>query len=76
MWWHLQAAAKIMSKKRKGRIINLSSVVGIAGNPGQTNYAAAKVRFARAVPLSQRFDCDIFAQKVIHAMFSLRLKLT
>ena len=39
----MQAATKIMAKKRKGRIINLSSVVGIAGNPGQTNYAAAKV---------------------------------
>ena len=38
----MQAAVKIMAKKRRGRIINLSSVVGIAGNPGQTNYAAAK----------------------------------
>ena len=38
----LQAALKIMAKKRKGRIINISSVVGVAGNPGQANYAAAK----------------------------------
>jgi 3-oxoacyl-[acyl-carrier protein] reductase len=29
-------------KARKGRIINISSVVGATGNPGQTNYAAAK----------------------------------
>lgn len=31
-----------MMKKRKGSIINLSSVVGIAGNAGQSNYAASK----------------------------------
>ncbi|KAJ1451136.1 hypothetical protein M885DRAFT_530615 [Pelagophyceae sp. CCMP2097] len=37
-----QAAFKIMSKQRKGRIINMASVVGLFGNPGQANYAAAK----------------------------------
>ena len=37
-----QAAFKIMAKQRKGRIINMSSVVGLFGNPGQANYAAAK----------------------------------
>lgn len=31
-----------MMKQRYGRIINLSSVVGISGNPGQANYVAAK----------------------------------
>jgi len=31
-----------MMKKRNGRIINISSVVGATGNPGQTNYAASK----------------------------------
>lgn len=31
-----------MSKKRKGRIINIASVVGLTGNPGQANYSAAK----------------------------------
>lgn len=37
-----KAAAKHMMKKRQGRIINISSVVGITGNPGQANYAASK----------------------------------
>ncbi|XP_054806486.1 3-oxoacyl-[acyl-carrier-protein] reductase 4-like [Prosopis cineraria] len=37
-----QAAAKIMMKKKKGRIINIASVVGLVGNVGQANYSAAK----------------------------------
>ena len=37
-----KAAAKSMMKKRTGRIINMSSVVGLTGNAGQVNYAAAK----------------------------------
>ena len=31
-----------MLKQRRGRVINISSVVGESGNPGQTNYAASK----------------------------------
>lgn len=31
-----------MSKKRKGRIVNIASVVGLVGNVGQANYSAAK----------------------------------
>jgi 3-oxoacyl-[acyl-carrier protein] reductase len=38
----IQAATKVMMKKRKGRIVNISSVVGVTGNIGQANYAAAK----------------------------------
>ncbi|KAL8520109.1 hypothetical protein ACS0TY_010874 [Phlomoides rotata] len=37
-----QAAAKIMMRKKKGRIINIASVVGLVGNVGQANYSAAK----------------------------------
>jgi len=35
-------ASKFMIKKRSGSIVNISSVVGIIGNPGQANYCAAK----------------------------------
>ena len=37
-----KAAAKVMMKKKWGRIVNLTSVIGFAGNAGQANYAAAK----------------------------------
>ncbi|SDW22291.1 3-oxoacyl-ACP reductase FabG [Nitrosomonas communis] len=37
-----RAVLRSMMKARAGRIINISSVVGVTGNPGQTNYAAAK----------------------------------
>ncbi|MEH2258507.1 3-oxoacyl-[acyl-carrier-protein] reductase [Nostoc sp.] len=37
-----RAASKIMLKQRSGRIINITSVAGQMGNPGQSNYSAAK----------------------------------
>ncbi|XP_010930062.2 3-oxoacyl-[acyl-carrier-protein] reductase 4 [Elaeis guineensis] len=37
-----QAAAKLMMKKKKGKIINIASVVGLTGNAGQANYSASK----------------------------------
>jgi len=37
-----RAAARGMMKKRSGSIVNLTSVVGLHGNPGQTNYSASK----------------------------------
>ena len=37
-----KAAFRPMMRLKKGRIINLSSIVGVIGNPGQTNYAASK----------------------------------
>lgn len=38
----IRHAARTMIKQKKGRIINLSSIVGISGNAGQANYAASK----------------------------------
>jgi 3-oxoacyl-[acyl-carrier protein] reductase len=37
-----RAAMKGMMKKRAGRIINVTSIVGVTGNPGQANYVASK----------------------------------
>lgn len=37
-----RAVSKIMLKQRSGRIINIASVAGLMGNPGQANYSAAK----------------------------------
>ncbi|MGV8948812.1 MAG: 3-oxoacyl-[acyl-carrier-protein] reductase [Candidatus Paracaedibacter sp.] len=37
-----RAALKAMMKRRQGRIINISSIVGVTGNSGQANYAATK----------------------------------
>ncbi len=47
-----RAAARGMMRRRSGAIVNLSSVVGVHGNPGQTNYAASKagiIGFSKAL---------------------------
>lgn len=52
MFLTTKAVLKPMLKQRSGRIINISSVIGLIGNPGQTNYGAAKagvIGFTRSV---------------------------
>jgi 3-oxoacyl-[acyl-carrier protein] reductase len=47
-----RAALRGMMRRRAGRIIGITSVVGVAGNPGQTNYAASKagmIGFSKAL---------------------------
>ncbi len=49
-----QAAIKLMIRQRAGRVVNITSVVGQAGNGGQTNYAASKaglIGFTKALAL-------------------------
>ena len=41
-FYFLKAAAALMIKQRSGRIINLSSIAGVKGHPGQINYSASK----------------------------------
>jgi 3-oxoacyl-[acyl-carrier protein] reductase len=42
VFYTCRAAARPMMKRRGGAIVNVSSVVGLHGNPGQTNYSASK----------------------------------
>ncbi len=47
-----RAAIKTMMSKRAGKIINIASIVGVTGNPGQTNYCASKagmIGFSKAL---------------------------
>jgi 3-oxoacyl-[acyl-carrier protein] reductase len=47
-----RAVARGMMKRRSGRIVNIASVVGLTGNPGQANYAASKaglIGFSKSV---------------------------
>lgn len=57
-----RALVRAMMKARKGKIINISSVVGLTGNPGQVNYAASKAAMigltkALALELASRNIC-------------------
>lgn len=56
-----KAIIRPMMKKRSGRIINISSVVGSTGNSGQTNYAAAK---AGLVGFSKSLAREIGSRKI------------
>ena len=56
-----KAVIRPMMKKRIGRIINISSVVGVTGNPGQTNYAAAK---AGLIGFSKSLAREIGSRKI------------
>ncbi len=52
LFYICQPAVKAMSKQRSGSIINMSSVVGLHGNPAQTNYCATKagmIGFSKAL---------------------------
>ncbi len=56
-----RAAAKLMMRKRWGRIVQITSVVGVTGNPGQGNYAAAK---AGLIGMSKSLAAEIVSRNV------------
>lgn len=63
----VKAASRTLMKQRSGSIINMSSVVGLKGNPGQANYAASKagiIGFSKSVALelgSRNIRCNVVA---------------
>jgi 3-oxoacyl-[acyl-carrier protein] reductase len=42
VFWLTRAVSRLMVRQRYGRIVNIASVAGVMGNPGQANYAASK----------------------------------
>lgn len=54
-------ALKGMMKRRKGRIINMTSIVGVTGNAGQTNYAASK---AGLIGLSKSLAAEVASRGI------------
>jgi 3-oxoacyl-[acyl-carrier protein] reductase len=56
-----RAVLKPMLKRRYGRIINITSIVGVTGNPGQANYAASK---AGMIGLSKSLAREVAARNV------------
>ncbi len=56
-----RAAVSKMLRRRYGRIINITSVVGVMGNPGQANYAAAK---AGMIGMSKSIAAEVAARNV------------
>ena len=74
-----KAVQRTMLKQRKGSIINMSSVVGIKGNAGQTNYAASKagiIGFSKSVALelgSRNIRSNVIAPGFIETEMTSKL---
>ena len=74
-----KAVQKTMLKQRSGSIINMSSVVGIKGNAGQSNYAASKagiIGFSKSIALelgSRNIRCNVIAPGFIETEMTEKL---
>ena len=74
-----KAVQKIMLKQRSGSIINISSVVGVKGNAGQSNYAASKagiIGFSKSIALelgSRNIRCNVIAPGFIETEMTEKL---
>jgi len=77
-----KAVQRTMIKQRKGSIINMSSVVGVKGNAGQTNYAASKagiIGFSKSVALelgSRNIRSNVIAPGFIETEMTAKLDST
>ena len=60
-FYMMRAVSKQMMKQRSGRIINISSVVGVMGNVGQVNYAASK---AGVIGMTKSLARELASRKV------------
>jgi len=66
-FWMTRAVSKVMLRQRYGRIVNISSVAGVMGNPGQANYAASKaglIGFSKSVAkelAKRKITCNVVA---------------
>ena len=61
-YWHLsKACLRGMMKAKYGRIIGITSVVGVTGNPGQTNYAASK---AGMIGITKSLSAEVASRNI------------
>jgi 3-oxoacyl-[acyl-carrier protein] reductase len=74
-----KAVQRTMLKQRHGSIINMSSVVGVKGNAGQSNYAASKagiIGFSKSIALelgSRNIRCNVIAPGFIETEMTAQL---
>jgi len=74
-----KAVQKTMLKQRSGSVINMSSVVGVKGNAGQSNYAASKagiIGFSKSIALelgSRNIRCNVIAPGFIETEMTKKL---
>jgi 3-oxoacyl-[acyl-carrier protein] reductase len=74
-----KAVTRIMMKQRYGRIVNMSSVIGVMGNAGQSNYAASKgglIAFTKSTAkefASRNITCNAIAPGFIETAMTAKL---
>ena len=74
-----KSVQKVMLKQRKGTIVNLSSIVGLKGNAGQSNYSASKagiIGFSKSIAIelgSRNIRCNVIAPGYIETEMTQKL---